>query len=68
MTAGILRPGDEMISIAGPPYDTLEEVIGQRGDAGSGAGSALSDFNIGYRCVRTQRVTQSDLRYARLVY
>ena len=27
---GNLRPGDELISIAGKPYDTLEEVIGIR--------------------------------------
>ena len=25
---GILRPGDEMLAVAGTPYDTLEEVIG----------------------------------------
>lgn len=29
---GLLFPGDEMISISGTPYDTLEEVIGIRGD------------------------------------
>jgi|AntRauMFilla1563_2_1112583.scaffolds.fasta_scaffold123624_2 cystathionine beta-lyase family protein involved in aluminum resistance len=42
-----------MISIAGPPYDTLEEVIGKRDGMtkGSGVGSALTDFGIGYRCV-----------------
>ncbi|MGC1394240.1 MAG: methionine gamma-lyase family protein, partial [Coleofasciculaceae cyanobacterium] len=28
---GILRPGDEMLSVVGAPYDTLEEVIGLRG-------------------------------------
>ena len=28
---GILRPGDEMLAVAGAPYDTLEEVIGIRG-------------------------------------
>ena len=25
---GVLRPGDQMLSVAGAPYDTLEEVIG----------------------------------------
>ena len=30
-----LRPGDELISIAGKPYDTLEEVIGIRKSPGS---------------------------------
>ncbi len=42
---GVLRPGDEMVSIAGAPYDTLEEVIGTRG-AGQGS---LKEFGISYR-------------------
>lgn len=42
---GILRPGDELLAVAGKPYDTLDEVIGLRG---SGQGS-LIDFNISYR-------------------
>ena len=42
---GVLRPEDEMIAVAGSPYDTLEEVIGLRG---TGQGS-LTDFNIHYR-------------------
>ena len=42
---GVLRPGDEMLAVAGAPYDTLEEVIGLRG---SGWGS-LQDFQIDYR-------------------
>ncbi len=42
---GTLRPGDEMISIAGPPYDTLEEVIGLR-EVGQGS---LKEFGISYR-------------------
>jgi cystathionine gamma-lyase len=29
---GLLRPGDTMVSVAGPPYDTLEEIIGIRGN------------------------------------
>ena len=29
---GILRPGDELIYCSGGPYDTLEEVIGIRGE------------------------------------
>ncbi len=29
---GILRQGDKLVSVAGRPYDTLEEVIGLRGD------------------------------------
>jgi len=42
---GILRPGDEMLAVAGKPYDTLEEVIGTRGQ---GQGS-LQEFGISYR-------------------
>lgn len=30
--SGILRPGDELISIAGSPYDTLQEAIGVKGN------------------------------------
>lgn len=45
--AGILRPGDEMIYISGRPYDTLEEVIGIRGE---GMGS-LKEFGITYKQV-----------------
>lgn len=38
-----LRPGDEMLSISGKPYDTLEEVIGIRPSCGS-----LAEFQITY--------------------
>ncbi|MEN9270579.1 MAG: methionine gamma-lyase family protein [Thermostichales cyanobacterium HHBFW_bins_127] len=44
---GVLRPGDELLAVAGPPYDTLEEVIGLRGN---GQGS-LREFGITYRQV-----------------
>ena len=42
---GILRPGDTLVSIAGGPYDTLEEVIGLRGKSDSGS---LKDFGVHY--------------------
>ncbi|MBW4541462.1 MAG: methionine gamma-lyase family protein [Myxacorys chilensis ATA2-1-KO14] len=42
---GVLRPGDELLSVAGAPYDTLEEVIGIRGKAQG----SLKDFGISYR-------------------
>lgn len=42
---GLLRPGDVMLSIAGKPYDTLEEVIGISGTAGDGS---LKDFGVEY--------------------
>ena len=43
---GILRPGDIMLSVAGKPYDTLEEVIGICGTAGDGS---LKDFSVEYK-------------------
>ena len=45
---GILRPGDVMLSVAGKPYDTLEEVIGISGEAGNGS---LRDFGVDYDVV-----------------
>ncbi|MBD2104156.1 methionine gamma-lyase family protein [Leptolyngbya sp. FACHB-261] len=42
---GILRPGDELLAVAGHPYDTLEEVIGLRG---SGQGS-LRELGVSYQ-------------------
>ena len=39
-----LRPGDELFSPVGKPYDTLEEVIGIRPSKGS-----LAEYNITYR-------------------
>lgn len=44
---GVLRPGDELVSIAGAVYDTLEEVIGTREtmrDSGS-----LRDWGVTFR-------------------
>lgn len=43
---GILRPGDVLVSAAGKPYDTLDEIIGSSGEPGSGS---LADYSIGYR-------------------
>ncbi len=43
---GLLRPGDIMFSIAGKPYDTLDEVIGNSGTPGNGS---LRDFGVAYR-------------------
>ena len=54
---GILRPGDEMIYCTGAPYDTLEEVIGIRGE---GKGS-LKDFGISYKQVELKEDGSIDL-------
>lgn len=40
----MLYPGDELLYITGSPYDTLEEVIGKRGDAQG----SLKDYHIKY--------------------
>lgn len=42
---GVLRTGDTMLSMTGRPYDTLEEIIGLRGESGKGS---LKDFGINY--------------------
>ena len=44
--SGNLRPGDELLSISGKPYDTLEEVIGIRPSRGS-----LAEYGVTYRQV-----------------
>lgn len=44
--SGNLRPGDELLSPVGKPYDTLEEVIGIRPSNGS-----LAEYGITYRQV-----------------
>lgn len=41
-----LRPGDELLSPVGKPYDTLEEVIGIRPSCGS-----LAEYGVTYRQV-----------------
>lgn len=41
-----LRPGDELLSPVGKPYDTLEEVIGIRDSVGS-----LKEYGVAYRQV-----------------
>ncbi len=43
---GNLRPGDELLSPAGKPYDTLEEVIGIRDSKGS-----LKEYGVTYKQV-----------------
>lgn len=51
---GILRPLDELLSVAGAPYDTLEEVIGYpltSDSQGRSYAGSLKDFGITYRQV-----------------
>ncbi len=51
----LLRPGDLLYSVADKPYDTLDEVIGNVGEAGRGS---LRDFGVEYM--------QSDLKDGKL--
>ena len=44
---GVLRPEDELVYITGAPYDTLEEIVGIRGN---GKGS-LKEFGISYQSI-----------------
>lgn len=69
---GILRTGDTMVSLTGRPYDTLEGVIGLKGDAGSGS---LRNFGIQYEEVQLKVDDTPDLekipeavRHAKVAY
>lgn len=44
--SGNLRPGDELLSPVGKPYDTMDEIIGIRPSKGS-----LAEYGISYRQV-----------------
>ncbi len=54
--SAILRPGDELLSPVGKPYDTLEEVIGIRPSTGS-----LKEYGITYRQVDIKEDGSFDL-------
>ncbi len=58
--AANLRPGDEMISISGKPYDTLEEVIGIRPSRGS-----LAEYGVTYRQVELKEDGSFDFEQIR---
>ena len=42
---GILRPGDELVSLTGEPYDTMQTVIGHA----HGSKGSLKEFGVDYR-------------------
>ena len=54
---GVLRTGDTMVAVTGSPYDTLEEVIGIRGE---GNGS-LKDYGIHYKQVDLLETGEPDI-------
>lgn len=53
----VLRPGDTLVAATGKPYDTLEEVIGIRGEGGNGS---LADFGVNYKEVALLNGKQAD--------
>lgn len=57
----VLRPGDELLYITGDPYDTLEEVVGLRGD---GVGS-LKEYHISYNRVPLNEKGKVDFEQVR---
>ncbi|TLS37419.1 aminotransferase class I/II-fold pyridoxal phosphate-dependent enzyme [Pseudalkalibacillus caeni] len=59
---GVLRPGDNLLYITGSPYDTLEEIVGSRGN---GSGS-LKEFGIGYNAVPLLENGKIDFEAVRL--
>ncbi len=54
---GNLRPGDELLCVSGKPYDTLEEVIGIRGEGGG----SLKEFGVTYSQVELLENGKPDL-------
>jgi cystathionine beta-lyase family protein involved in aluminum resistance len=57
---GLLRPGDEMLSVTGAPYDSLRETIGGSGEH-DGCSGSLRDFGIHYRQVDLTAAGDPDL-------
>ena len=55
-----LRPGDELVSVSGKPYDTLEEVIGIRPSRGS-----LAEYGVTYRQIELTKEGTLDLHAIR---
>ena len=45
---GLTRPGENIVSATGLPYDTLQGVIGT---GGSAHGGSLKEMGVGFRCV-----------------
>ncbi len=54
---GILRPGDTLLAVTGAPYDTLEDVIGLRGDSPG----SLKEFGVSYRQVALDAAGRPDI-------
>ena len=55
--AGLVEPGDMILSITGEPYDTLLEAIGVRGDAPN----SLKRMGVGFRSLALTEAGKIDL-------
>ena len=55
--AGIVEPGDRIVSITGEPYDTLLEAIGTRGDAPN----SLKRFGVSFQAIALTSHNEIDL-------
>ncbi|CAI7847434.1 unnamed protein product, partial [Closterium sp. NIES-53] len=47
----------QLLSVAGAPYDTMEEVIGLRGTPGHGS---LKEFGVSYRQIEVRAMCWAD--------
>ena len=55
--AGVVEPGDRIISITGDPYDTLLEAIGTRGDAPN----SLKRMGVSFQAIPLTKENEIDL-------
>ena len=58
---GLLRPGDELLSVTGRPYDTLQATIGLAGPGEAVPEGSLADFGVIYRETDLQADGSPDL-------
>ncbi len=59
---GVLRPGDELLSVTGKPYDSLGDTIGRLTSDHSEDVGSLADFGIAFRSVSLLDNGSPDLR------
>ena len=55
--AGVVEPGDRIVSITGDPYDTLLEAIGTRGDAPN----SLKRMGVSFQAIPLTKENEIDL-------
>lgn len=54
---GCLRPGDELVSICGEPYDTLHNIIGIK----EKSNGSLKDFGVSYKEIPLKNSFETDI-------